>query len=435
MNIMRDICRGSRGMRIAAASAACAAWMFSSRGAVIAQSADVSGSAPAVVRTVEGELSAARVVSFDPRSGATVALGDGTRRSIATSDVVSIEFGAGGGREHARGWRIRLQNGDEVCGWLTEAVEQSILLDTRDLGPIRIPVEAIGLILTPAATEGAMSERVAALERSEATDDVVLLSNGDSVSGFMSRLDHEALVLDGPAGPQRIAKDVFLAIRLAGERPSPVPRPHFRAELRASGRLTLETFLLEQGAARGLTTFGEEVRFDAGRIASVSVVGGRWQPLDELEPISATHVPMLTLDRPHRRGSNVVGGALRVGGREYAQGIGVQSRSVLTFDLGGGVYESFVASFGIDDSAAPEGDVSVRIVVDGAVRYSQDHVRPGRLYGPVRVELRGARKAGGAEGASSESSPAAQLQLIVDFGDNGDIGDRLNWIEPALIRR
>ncbi|GIK16832.1 MAG: hypothetical protein BroJett003_17960 [Planctomycetota bacterium] len=422
-------------MRIAAASAACAAWMFSSRGAVIAQSADVSGSTPVVVRTVEGELSAARVVSFDPRSGATVALGDGTRRSIATSDVVSIEFGAGGGREHARGWRIRLQNGDEVCGWLTEAVEQSILLDTRDLGPIRIPVEAIGLILTPAATEGAMSERVAALERSEATDDVVLLSNGDWVSGFMSRLDHEALVLDGPAGPQRIAKDVFLAIRLAGERPSPVPRPHFRAELRASGRLTLETFLLEQGAARGLTTFGEEVRFDAGRIASVSVVGGRWQPLDELEPISATHVPMLNLDRPYRRGSNVVGGALRVGGREYAQGIGVQSRSVLTFDLGGDVYESFVASFGIDDSAAPEGDVSVRIVVDGAVRYSQDHVRPGRLYGPVRVELRGGRKAGGAEGVSSESSPAAQLQLIVDFGDNGDIGDRLNWIEPALIRR
>jgi hypothetical protein len=84
----------------------------------------------------------------------------------------------------------------------------------------------------------------------------------------------------------------------------------------------------------------------------------------------------------------------------------------------GGRYAECVSLLGLDDDSGPYASVDVEIRVDGQTRWSRKGVLPGTLHGPVRVDLRGAK----------------ELELSVGFGANGDIQDRFNWVEAALVR-
>jgi hypothetical protein len=56
--------------------------------------------------------------------------------------------------------------------------------------------------------------------------------------------------------------------------------------------------------------------------------------------------------------------------------------------------------------------------VDGQQRFERSDVVRGKLHGPVRIDVSGAK----------------QVTLEVDFGRNGDIQDRFDWIEPGLVK-
>ena len=62
--------------------------------------------------------------------------------------------------------------------------------------------------------------------------------------------------------------------------------------------------------------------------------------------------------------------------------------------------------------------MSARILVDGKRGFEKTGITRGTLHGPIRLDV----------------TKANRIELIVDFGKNGDLQDRFNWIEPALIR-
>jgi hypothetical protein len=126
---------------------------------------------------------------------------------------------------------------------------------------------------------------------------------------------------------------------------------------------------------------------------------------------------LLSLSWDYAANRNVLGGPIRVAGESFERGIGVHSRMRLVYELGG-AYRTFVTQFGLDDESGPLADVVVAVTVDGQRRFEQAHVRRGKLFGPVRIDVHDAQR----------------LDLLVDFGDNGDLQDRFDWVEPALIR-
>ena len=63
-------------------------------------------------------------------------------------------------------------------------------------------------------------------------------------------------------------------------------------------------------------------------------------------------------------------------------------------------------------------DVTVVILVDGRRCLEETNIRWGKLLGPIRLNIAGAKR----------------IELVVDFGENGGLQDRFDWVEPALIR-
>ncbi len=105
--------------------------------------------------------------------------------------------------------------------------------------------------------------------------------------------------------------------------------------------------------------------------------------------------------------------------RQYLRGIGVHSYSRLVFPLDGKSYTAFRTRYAIDpDARGGVADVTVRIKLDDKVVHERQHFRAGELSPAVVIDLNG----------------ATSLTLEVDFGANMDAEDRLNWIEPALLK-
>jgi hypothetical protein len=127
---------------------------------------------------------------------------------------------------------------------------------------------------------------------------------------------------------------------------------------------------------------------------------------------------MMSIDWPFRVNRNVLDKPLVVGNETFEHGLGVHSRTLLRYELAGG-YREFVTRLGLDRSAGPYAAVDVSVRVDGVTQFSESIAYPSELRGPVRISVEGSRT----------------LELLVDFGPNGSMQDRFNWIEPGLVRR
>jgi hypothetical protein len=107
---------------------------------------------------------------------------------------------------------------------------------------------------------------------------------------------------------------------------------------------------------------------------------------------------------------------IRANGRLVAHGIGVHSYSRLSWPIEAGV-QAFRTQYAIDGDQ-PFADVTVRIKLDGKVVHEMPSLRAGPASPVVSLETNGART----------------ITLEVDYGANADVQDRVNWIEPALLR-
>ncbi len=102
-------------------------------------------------------------------------------------------------------------------------------------------------------------------------------------------------------------------------------------------------------------------------------------------------------------------------GQLFDHGLGVHSASRVVFDLDGA--ERFRCTAGLDASAGPFAEVDVQVLVDGRVEFEKKGLKLSDGPMPIDVRTTGGQK----------------LELRVGFGANGDVQDRFNWADAALI--
>jgi len=166
-----------------------------------------------------------------------------------------------------------------------------------------------------------------------------------------------------------------------------------------------------------VTGGGTAMRVPIDHVEAIEFRSPRVTFASDLRPAEAKFEPYLPAAWPPRMDRAVSNRPIRLGGREYAKGIGVHSRSELAFDVEG-KYRLFAATIGIDDAVRPRGDVVFRVVADDREVFVSGPVSGRDPPRPIRVEIGGARR----------------VRLIVEYAGQFDIGDHADWAEARFIR-
>lgn len=114
---------------------------------------------------------------------------------------------------------------------------------------------------------------------------------------------------------------------------------------------------------------------------------------------------------------------LTIKGRVFAHGVGTHARALLTADLKGNATR-FATFFGVDDETRGLGSVSMRVLVDGQVKFQSAEVKGGDAPLLVDVDLRGAQ----------------EMRLEITEGENAnedhaDLGGAAIFLTPAAFKQ
>lgn len=311
---------------------------------------------------------------------------------------------------------LEFANGDRLAAEVG-AVEEDSLAAKFGGEPVAVPVETLCGIAFKSLDP---DDGSAALPlRDSGADDVVLLMNGDRMSGQFAALSATELKLDAAGRDARVPRDRIAAVAFSPELTAPATIDGPRQIVQSSdGWLTVRDLVRrDDGSWHATAAFGEPVTWPAGGVDRILFAGGRAEFLSEAEPAGSEFVPYLDGVWPVRPDRAVTGEPLSAGGVTYPKGVGVHSRSRLTYRLDGG-YASFQAVVGLAASAGEMGSAEFAVEVDGREVFRSGPVTAADAK-PVDIDLSGAEA----------------LVLTVDFGRNGDARDRANWCDAVLVRK
>ncbi|QOV89947.1 NPCBM/NEW2 domain-containing protein [Humisphaera borealis] len=352
------------------------------------------------------------VKAFDGDKGLTVTpLAGGADRTVAVDRFVDLARPVAAIKP-VGAYDLHLVGGDHINGDPAGMKGESIVWKTAAAGDVAVP-------LTRIAGIGKAGARFLAERR---RDDLVVFTNGDTARGTLMDLTPEQIVVKTDAGNTPVPFASLSRVALASTvQPSGKNlKPTFRIQVDDGSVLSATTAKIADGKLEA-TIGGAARSIDLARVAGIEQVNGPVAFLSTRQPSANVYTPFLGSDQRFvaRMNSDFEGGPIRFRDRVYPRAIAAHSYSKITWPLDGS-YSAFRTRYALDPKASGGngGDVTVRIKLDDKVVHEKTGVRPGQLFDPVIVDL----------------GSAKELTLEVDYGAMIDSNDRLNWLEPALLK-
>ncbi|MGD0898097.1 MAG: NPCBM/NEW2 domain-containing protein [Thermoguttaceae bacterium] len=370
---------------------------------------------PPLAVPVDGGPFPARLASVDA-GGKLVFSTAGRERTLAAADLACW----GACRETSRGPLVVLADGGVFPADLAGADKENLAVESDLLGELKLPLETLsGIVLRPPADRPQRDLLLDRVARAGGESDRILLDNGDEVTGLIDSIRDGKVRIQAGVGPLTIElrRCVSLVFNPAlREKPAAAERLAWLG-LADGTRLRIARMHSEGGRLLATGPAGQAWKVDLAEVAFLLPLGGRAVYLSDLKPERYHHEPYLDLAWPYHADRNVTGGLLRCGGRLFLKGLGVHSRATLTYALDGS-YRRFQAELGIDDSTGGRGSVEFRILVDGKSAYASGPIRGGAAPVPISIDLSGAK----------------HLELVVDYGEQGDVLDHADWLNARLVK-
>ena len=329
-------------------------------------------------------------------------------QSLPLSQFLSIERTALP-PSHPAKFLLHLTTADTIAGSPTSLANEQLAWKSPLLGDLVIPIRQIQSITRPDVK----------ITEEKHTQDVVTMINGDTLRGIIAEISADKISLQSDTDTTPIPLDSVAAIALATQSPTTQPS-ELNTALRVSltdGSVITAAALTSGEKSWTITLADKSTRsIDLAAISSIEQINGPVSWLPARTPTEIAQIPYFGSTWPTRFDRSVTNQPLTFGGKIFHHGIGVHSFSRITYPLDG-TYSTFRTQYAIDGDE-PYADVTVRILLDGKVAHEQKNVHAGQLSPVVQIPL-----------ASAKS-----LTLEVDYGNNRDTQDRLNWIEPALVK-
>ncbi len=343
-------------------------------------------------------------------------------QETAIKDLLSVTFGQQAVPITGGDPLVILANGDRLVLRPVGIFEDVLTATWQKIPsrpPVKLPLELVSAIVFDLPTASDDRQRLYSnLQTLPPGEDVLLLANGDRVQGELERLDGAFVQLKSATGQLKLDRTRVHAIRMNPELTAAPPEPGARLvlSLRDGSHLTVRTIELLNQELKCVTFSKQEFLIPVAQCVSCKAYGARAIPLSDRVPAQFTFVPYLSNSWPLSRNANVLRGPLSLRGVEYSTGLGMHSRSLVTYELQP-ADRQFRAIVGIDDAAAGAGSVRFGIELDGRRVWDSPEIN-GRTPSVVvpAVALKGAKK----------------LTLIVDFGEQADIADYADWCDAVV---
>jgi hypothetical protein len=316
---------------------------------------------------------------------------------------------------------FHLADGGRLLGNLTGGEGNSVVAHTAVSGSLRLLFETLAGIRLVQGEELAKSAELfdAALQSRLPGQDVLISRGPDEVKALRGRLES----LDAQSGsfvygdrPRSFQNDnvygFVFAVGIA--KPDAFPLTVELAE-GSSFSGALETSGAENVNVRA--SFGLHVSAPLNQVKRLLFRSPRVVYVSDLKPASERVEGQVHRPWPVRKDRSASAKSLSIAGRVFDKGLGVHSRTELSYQIAGD-YESFVATIGIDDAVRPRGSVVFRVSGDGRELFDSGEVRGSDPPRDIQVDVKDVKS----------------LTLAVDYGEALDVSDHANWGGARLLK-
>jgi len=349
----------------------------------------------------------------------------GQAATIAIPDLLAISWPTAASKPaiHAgeNPLTVFLRDGSTIPCRLLGGNARTITLETAMIGRWEIPLSTVAGVRFVAVkqSESQAAFDQALVEPGPAHDTLLLTNDGkvQSLHGVTDAIEPAGIRFRWrersiPVPPDRAIGIIFA--QGTGAKPSP---PAAACQLDDGSIWCGSIESSDRNSVCLRLTGGQTVRIPLPRLREIRFNSDRLIFLSDLEPAKFEFEPFGATHWPWRRNRSVANRPLRIDGQSFTRGLGVHSRTVLTYALDG-TYTQLAAIIGIDDGARPRGNVIFRVTTDGKEVFNSGPVTGKDKPRPILVPIHKARS----------------LELIVDFGQDLDLGDQADWCDARLIR-
>jgi hypothetical protein len=327
---------------------------------------------------------------------------------------------------------VRLTDGTRFrsSNFVSTGLETSSL--HPQLGLLKLPLAAVQSVRFSAADSKVDVAWNQLVDRTAKKDQIAIRKGDllDHLDGVIGSLDdaNVKFQLDGEEIPVKRDR-VFGLIYLRPENLS--NRAVAAVDLSSGDRLAATTIAFDGKSWSVRLASGNEITVPTLLVQGIDFSLGKIAYLSNMEPRDVKYTPYLDFMFEYRRDRMVHGTPLSVGNQTYAKGLGIHSRTLLKYRIGGD-YRRFQTVMGIDDSLRNGGDVDVVIKGDGRVLFQgpvsiHERSEPGtdtliepRLMPPIKLDL--------------DVTGIVELELFVDFGEGAEVGDCLDLADAKLVK-
>ncbi|MCH2183171.1 MAG: NPCBM/NEW2 domain-containing protein [Mariniblastus sp.] len=260
--------------------------------------------------------------------------------------------------------------------------------------------------------------------RSTEMDTVVVETDSGErlVQGVLEGVDGTHVKIQYRGESRKIAKSKVRALILA-DLQMPAPEGVMATVRTAQGWVVSGAIKkLEEGYLHLAPLAGSRISVHLRDILSIAVKSDRVVYLSDLEPVDVQQRPEFTVPRSWKRNRSVEGNPLTLKNPStgetsiYAQGLGTQAFTALTFENGGD-FDRFQVTVGIDAETMGHGDCELVVQGDGIQLWSK------RVRGSDPPEV-----------LSIDIAGMKEIMLIVKAGEQFDLADHVDWCEARFVK-
>lgn len=315
--------------------------------------------------------------------------------------------------------QVRLTDGSKLACNRVFVEGERVRLEGPGLDEFSVALHALSSVRFAAADQK-IDEAWRDILNRQLKQDLLVVRRGevlDHLDGIIGNFDGQrvSFVHNGDVIPVNREK-VFGVVY--ARRADDGPKPQCEVQLTGDDLIRAAHVTFDGEKLQAQLLSGTAVGVPLARLRSLDFSLGKVRYLSQMDPLEVKYTPGFDVTWEYERDRKRWGGPLQLGGRTFARGLWIHSKTYLRYRIGS-EYRRFQAVMGIDEAVARNGLGNVHVVISG----------DGRTL--LEADVRGTDEP---REVDLDVSGVRDLEILVDFGSELDIADHLDLADARVIK-